>query len=125
MNELNDVNWIAVIVGGVAASFAGFVMFHKSVFGTKWAEGTRIDLDKAAAPFPLLVQLAGFLLMSLAIGVTAQLGMMLTGTLMVLAIAVLVLSISAFAKKTGYAMIVDFLYMIIAGVIIIAIHAIL
>ena len=47
MAELANVNWLAVIVGAVAAFLAGWLWYSPRLFGVKWAEGSRVELGSA------------------------------------------------------------------------------
>ena len=50
MAELtNDLNWLAVIVGAVVAFLLGWLWYSPKMFGTKWAEGVGVELDKVDA----------------------------------------------------------------------------
>jgi hypothetical protein len=124
MNEFAEISWAGVIVGAVAALLFGVVWFNKRVFGTKWAEGSGIELSVAPTPFSMLSQFVGFFFMSLVVGITAQFNMLNTALFSILAVAFVVVSIGSFAKNTTYAMVVDFFFMIVCGVIMIASQAI-
>ncbi|MCB1385099.1 MAG: DUF1761 family protein [Nitratireductor sp.] len=121
MAELANVNWLAVIVGAVAAFLAGWLWYSPRLFGVKWAEGSRVELGSAneMPAFALLTQAIALLLLATVIGITATQNMLLTAILTILAAAAFVLSGGAFTRKSGYALGVDAGYIALAGVLMI------
>lgn len=83
-----NVSWLAVIVGAVAAFLFGWLWYSPMMFGTKWAEGSRVELGSASSmPVGAMVgQAVGLLLLSWLFGITAADSELLTIILVVLAI---------------------------------------
>lgn len=127
MNELNMVNWLAVSVGTIASFLIGWAWYSPILFGKKWAEGSGVDLgDASEMPVKAMVsQLIALFLLSLVVGITAAQDMLITAILAILAAAVFTFSMGGFSKKSNYAMIVDTLYVVVSGVVMIIIQGIL
>ena len=121
MKEFAEISWIGVVVGAVVAFLVGWVWYHEKVFGAKWAAGSRVEMGTAASMpvFAMVTQLVGLAVLSLVVGITAQFDMLITALLSIFAVAILIVSMGAFVKKTRYALTVDFLYMVVAGVVMI------
>jgi Protein of unknown function (DUF1761) len=110
MGELTaGVSWVGVVVGAVASFLVGWLWYSPKVFGTKWAEGTGVDLG-AASSMPvgaMVLQIIGLFLMSWFVGVTAVSNALLTVILATVAFTVLAYSNGMFGKRSGYARSVD------------------
>ena len=61
-----ELNWIAIIVGAIAAFMVGWLWYSQAVFGKKWAEGSKVELGSASAMpvFAMLAQLAAVFLLA-------------------------------------------------------------
>jgi len=119
--EFATVNWLAVLVGAVAAFLLGWLIYSPKMFGTKWAEGSGID-PTPPETLPALAmgaQIVALLCLSTVIGVTATFDALITALLAILAAAVFVVSNGAFCQKSGYALAVDFGYVVAAGIVMI------
>jgi len=121
-----ELNWIAIIVGAIAAFMVGWLWYSQAVFGKKWAEGSKVELGSASAMpvFAMLAQLAAVFLLALVVGITATTDALVTAILAILAATAFVVSNGAFVKKSNYALIVDGGYIIISGVVMIVAQAI-
>ncbi len=122
MGELMEgVNWLGVIVGTVVSFLAGWLWYSPKLFGTKWAEGSRVQLGNAnEMPVgAMIAQVVGLFLMSWLVGVTMANNAVWTAILATLAFAILAYSGSMFSQKTAYARVVDFGYWIVALVIMV------
>jgi hypothetical protein len=122
MGEITmGVSWLAVVVGAVAAFLVGWLWYSPKLFGTKWAEGSHVQLGSASAmPMGAMVtQAVGLLLMSWFVGVTAVSSHLFTVILATVAFTVLAHSGNAFSGKSSYARMVDSGYWIVALVIMI------
>lgn len=122
MGELMEgVNWLGVIVGTVVAFLAGWLWYSPKLFGTKWAEGSRVQLGNAnEMPVgAMIAQIIGLFLMSWLVGVTMASNAVWTAILATLAFAILAYSGSMFSQKTAYARVVDFGYWIVSLVIMV------
>ena len=128
MSELtNGVNWIAVIVGEVAAFIMGWLWYSPKVFGTKWAEGLGVELGSASEmPVGAMVtNIIGLLLMSWFVGVTAANNALLTVILATVAFTLLGYSGGMFGKQTTYVRNVNAGYWLAALVVMIVCQALL
>jgi Protein of unknown function (DUF1761) len=117
MAELTTgVSWLAVIVGAIVSFLAGWLWYSPMLFGVKWAEGVGVKVGSAnEMPVGAMVsQIAGLLLMSWFVGVTAVSSALSTVILATVAFAVLAYSGGMFAKKSAYARNVDAGYLIVS-----------
>mgnify|MGYP001024036130 CR=1 FL=1 len=122
MGELMEgVNWLGVIAGTVVSFLAGWLWYSPKLFGTKWAEGSRVQLGNAnEMPVgAMIAQVIGLFLMSWLVGVTMANNAVWTAILATLAFAILAYSGSMFSQKTAYARVVDFGYWIVSLVIMV------
>ena len=122
MAELtNGVNWIAVIVGAVAAFLAGWVWYSPMLFGKKWAEGNGLELGNASEmPIAAMVtQVVGLLLVSWFVGVTAASNLLATVILAAIAFTVMAYSGGLFRRNNTYVRNVDAGYWIFAVILMI------
>lgn len=128
MGEItNGVSWLAVIAGAVLSFVLGYFWYSPKLFGTKWAEGSRVAMN-TADNMPMLAMVAqgiGLLLMSWFVGVTANSNALLTVILATIAFTVLQFSGNAFSGKSSYARAVDAGYWIGCLVIMILAQGIL
>lgn len=122
---LTQVNWLAVLVGTVAAYALGIVWFGK-LFGTVWARGSHDIKPPATLPFAAMsVQLAGTFLMALLIGATETVQDLPTALVAILAIAALQFGGGLFSQKSPGAALVEGGFVVAMGVVMIAAQAIL
>jgi Protein of unknown function (DUF1761) len=127
MTEItSNVNWLAVIVGAVLSFVVGYFWYSPTLFGTKWAEGSRVAMNTAdKMPVEAMVmQGVGLLLMSWFVGVTAGNNALATVILATLAFTVLGFSGNAFSGKNTYAKLVDAGYWIACLVVMIIVQGI-
>ncbi|NKB51841.1 MAG: DUF1761 family protein [Rhizobiaceae bacterium] len=120
-SELGNINWIAVIVGTVVAFLVGWLWYSPKLFGTGWAAGSGVELGSAQSMpvFAMVSQLVALFLLALVIGITATFEHLITAIIAILAAACFTMSAGAFVKKSGYALGVDFGYIVVAGVVMI------
>lgn len=122
MGEITiGVSWLAVLAGAVLSFLVGWLWYGPKLFGTKWAEGSRIKMDSAGAmPMGAMgSQVLGLLLMSWFVGVTANNNALYTVILATVAFTVLQFSGNSFSGKSQYARLVDAGYWIVSLVIMI------
>lgn len=122
MGEITiGVSWLAVIAGAIVSFLLGWLWYSPKLFGTKWAEGSRVQMN-AADKMPMdamATQGLGLLLMSWFVGVTAVSSALSTVILATVAFTVLQFSGNSFSGKTTYARCVDAGYWIVCLVIMI------
>ena len=124
---MDNINWIAVIAGTIVSFLAGWLWYSPKLFGEGWAKGSGVDLGSASDMpiFAMICQLVALFLLALVVGITATTDALFTAIFAILAAAAFVLSGGAFTRKSNYAMGVDFGYIIIAGIIMIACQGLL
>ncbi len=125
--EFANVNWLAVIVGTIAAFLLGWLVYSPILFIKRWAEGSGVDLTDGSGPrpFAMIAQVCALFLLSLVVGITATTDALITAIIAILAAATFAVSNGAFCKKSGYAMSVDGGYVIAAGIVMIAAQGVL
>ncbi len=96
-------------------------------FLVKWAAGSGVPWDKAnkMPVFAMVSQLIAIFLLALVVGLTASVNALITAILVILSIATFTASMGGFVKKSSFAIIVDFFYIIITGIILILCQGIL
>lgn len=122
MAELTTgVSWLAIFAGAIASFLLGYFWYSPKMFGTKWAEGSRVQMN-TADKMPMVAMVSqglGLLLMSWFVGVTAVSNALSTVILATLAFTVLGYSGNAFSGKNDYARFVDAGYWIACLVIMV------
>lgn len=121
MSEFTSVNWLAVGVGTIVAFLVGWLWYSPKLFGKKWAQGSNVSLGSADSmpAFAMVTQLLALFLLALVIGMTAATDALMTAIVAILAVAMFTASMGGFVKKSRYAVMVDFFYVIVAGVVMI------
>lgn len=128
MGELfNGVNFVAVVVGAVAAFLLGWLWYSPILFGPKWAQGVGVEMGTAdTMPAGAMVsQMLGLLLVSWLVGVTAASNALMTIVLAAIAFAVLGYAGGMFRKNSGYARMTDAGYLIASVIVMIVCQGIL
>ena len=126
MAEFANVNWLAVAVGTVVSFLVGWAWYSPKLFGRKWAEGSGVTIDSAdkMPVFAMISQLLALFLLALVIGITATNNALFTAIIAILAVAMFIASTGGFVKKSAYAIIVNFSYIICAGIVMILVQGI-
>lgn len=121
MDAAEPLNWIAIITGTVVAFLVGWAWYSPKLFGKAWADGSGTELGSAAGMpvFAMLMQVVALFLLALVVGVTATTSALYTAILAILAAGAFVVSGGAFVRKRGAALMIDFGYVIVAGVVMI------
>ena len=127
MENFTNVNWLAVIVGAVVSFLGCWLWYSPKVFGKKWAAGSGVTMDSNSKPpvFALISQFTAFLLLATVIGITATSNALFTAIFAILAVAIFIAASSGFVNKSGGAITIEVVYIIIAGVIMIAAQGLL
>ena len=122
-----DLNWLAVIVGAVAAFILGWLWYSPTMFGEKWAAGNGIEMGTAAdMPWGAMTsQVIGLLLLSWFVGVMAASQALATATLGVVAFTVLGYSGGQFAKSNGYVLNTNAGYWLASYVVMVVVQMVL
>lgn len=122
------VDWIAVIVGAVAAYLLGWFWYSPRAFGTKWAEGVGVKMPAPGATPPamaMIVQFLATLALSWVVGVTAKNNALLTIILVTATLGLVVWANALFVKKSVYATATEVGFIVAMVVVMIAAQAIL
>jgi hypothetical protein len=128
MEEITaNVSWLAVIVGAIVSFLAGWFWYSEKLFGTKWAEGSKVQLgDASEMPMgAMITQGLGLLLLAWVVAVLAEKQMLWTTILMAVAFILLQFSGNSFTQKTQYAKLVDGGYWAVSVIIMILVQAVL
>lgn len=123
--DVENLNWVAVIVGTFAAFALGMLWFSSRLFGKTWASGSH-DIKPPDSP-PLLAMLltfAGLFLLAFVVGMTETNQAIGTAIAAIFAVAVIVAGMNLFSQKSVGATLVDAGYIIAGGVLMIAAQAI-
>ncbi len=126
MSEIVNVNWLAITVGTIVSFLLGWAWYSPKLFGKKWAEGSGISLDSTdkMPVFAMATQLIALFFLAWIIGITATNNALFTAIFTIIAIASFVASAGGFVKKSTYAIVVDFGYIVAAGACMIIIQGI-
>lgn len=121
MENFAEVNWLAVAVGTLVTFLVGWLWYSPKMFLKKWAEGSGVSSEppEKMPVLSMFFQILALLLLAVVIGITAVANALITAILAILAVAVFTLSNGAWSQKSGYAMGVDFFYVIVSGVLMI------
>jgi hypothetical protein len=125
--ELAAINWLATLVGAVAAFLLGWLIYSPILFIKQWAEGSGVDLENGSGPpvFAMIAQIVALLLLATVVGITATGDALITAILAILAAAAFAVSNGAFCHKSTFAMAVDGGYVVAAGVVMILVQGLL
>ena len=124
--EAEALNTPAVIAGAVAGFILGAVIYHPKVLGTIWANGSGVDLEGGKPPvLAFLAQALALLALAIVVGMTATVNFLGTAVLAILAAALFVGSGGLFQKKSTGAVMTDVVYIVGAGILMIAAQGII
>lgn len=123
MQELNEgVNWLAVIIGAIAAYMLGWLWYSPKLFAEKWMTGAKVTF-KEGDPMPvaaMIIQAIGTALLACVIGLISALGTFILGCLVIAMVAVLMMSGGLYSQKTSYAIMTEVGYFLaMVGVMVI------
>jgi hypothetical protein len=127
MSELTtNVNWIAVIVGTILSFLLGWLWYSPKLFGTKWAEGSGVELG-AATGMPvaaMVTQLVATFLLAWVVGITAARNALATIVLIVIMLALFIAGNGLFGKKSHYAIGVEAGFIVVMAIVMIVVQGI-
>jgi hypothetical protein len=120
-------NWKAVGLGTVVAFLVGWLWYSPKLFGTRWAEGSKVELGSADSmpKMAMIAQFVALFLLALVVGRTETTLDLTTAIIAILAAAAFAVSAGSFIKKSQYAIMVDGGYIIVAGIVMIGAQGIL
>lgn len=116
---MENLNWLAVIVGTLVAYGLGMVWFGP-LFGKAWAKGSH-DIQPPARP-PMLAmaaQLLGTFALALVIGLTAAINALGTALLAIAALALLLFAGGVFSQKSPGAAAIEGGFAVVMGAVMI------
>lgn len=120
-----DVNWVAVIVGAVAAYLVGALWYSDKMFAPKWRSGIGTPAVPNMPMMPgMLTQAIGTFLLAWVIGITETTDSLYLAILITLTIATLIKANGFFGGKTKYAIFVETSFVIVMVIIMIIAQAI-
>jgi len=123
---IEDLNWLAVIIGAFVAFGLGMIWFSPVMFGKAWAEGSHRIKPPASPPVAaLLVQGLGTIVLALVVGLTVAGGLTGAAVLAILAASILTAGMDLFSQKSTAATLIDAGYIAAMGAIMLMAHAIL
>ena len=122
---VENLNWLAVILGAAAAFGLGMIWFSPMMFGKAWEEGSHGIRPPDSLPVAaMLVQGLGTLALALVVGLTVAGGLLGTAILAILAASLLAAGMDLFSPKSARATLIDAGYIAAMGAIMLLAHAI-
>lgn len=123
---MEDLNWLAVGAGTIAAFGLGMLWFSPMMFGKGWSTGSHNIQPPDSPPVAaMVVQFLGTLALAVVVGLTETTGDILTAIIAILATGLLVAGMDLFSQKTGKATAIDAGYILAAGALMIAAQGLL
>ena len=116
-----QVNWLAAVVGVIAAFVAGSLWYSPWVFGRRWPDGLGFSLDGKPPLEPMLAQIAGLGLLILFIAVAG--GSPMAVLLNLAAFLVLAYSGESFARHRLDVRLINAGYLLLAALIMLLTQA--
>ena len=122
---IDNINWLAVIVGAVAAFALGALWYSPKMFGKKWMEGVGLKVEDAKmGAAPMIAQGVGTFLLAWVISVTMVSNNIMFAILIALTIAVIIKSNGLWANKSMYAIKVESGFILVMVAVMVAAHVI-
>ncbi len=124
---LNNVNWMAVVIGAVVSYLVGWLWYSPKFLGNMWAEGVGIKMDKnmEGAGKAMFAQAVWTFLLAWVIGVMAVNDALATTALIVIAMISFNKASGFFTKKSHAAIAIESGYIFVMAAIMVATHALL
>lgn len=125
MTELvMGVNWLAVGVGTAAAFLLGALWYSPLLFVNAWAKGVGVNIEDKPEKVisTMITQLVATFLLSLVVGVCAVGDQIALAILVIIMVAILLYAGGGYTQKSTYAKMVESVYVIAMGVIMIGCH---
>jgi len=120
MNELmNNVSWLAVLVGFILSYLLGWLWYSPKLFGPTWAQGVAIsmaegsELPKAA----MITQALATLGLSWVFAITVSNGAFATIALIMTTLMLFIISNGKYAQKSNAAVSIEASYIAAMGVV--------
>lgn len=120
-----DINWLAVIVGAIAAFLVGWLWYSPVLFQKKWLTGIGISLDDQTPMAAAMgAQIFSTFLLAVVIGITMATASLGLAILIALTIAGIVKANGLYTQKSTYAIMVETGYILVMVAIMILTHII-
>ncbi|MBP9717411.1 MAG: DUF1761 family protein [Candidatus Pacebacteria bacterium] len=121
-----DVNWVAVLVGALAAYALGALWYSETLFGKKWKAGIGTPAVANMPMMPgMLTQAIGTLLLACVVGVLETTGSIGLTVLVALTMSVLIKANGFFAGKAKSAIYIEASFVLAMVVLMVLAHAVL
>ena len=120
-----NLNWVAVIVGTIAAFGLGMLWFSPRMFGKGWSEGSH-NLTPPDSP-PMLAMVLTFValfLLAFVVGMTETNQAIGTAIAAIFSAALIVGGMDLFSQKSGKATLIDSGYIVACGVLMVLAQAV-
>lgn len=123
---VTDVNWLAVVVGAVAAFALGWFWYSEKAFGKKWMAGRGTPaVPNRPMGLPMFTQAVATFFYAWVIGVTETTDALPLAILIILTLSGIVKANGLFAGKNNYAIAVEAGYVVAMGLVFLLVQAIL
>ncbi len=125
--EFENLNWIAIVAGTVAAFLFGWLVYAPFTLGKVWAAGSGVEMSADSRPpaVAMILQISGLLVLALVVGITATFNALFAAIFAILSAALLTASNGAFCGKSRQALMIDAGYILGAGLLMIVAQALL
>lgn len=123
---LLEVNWLALIVGAVAAFGLGWAWYSDMLFGERWREGIGISPDDTSSMmWAMAAQAFGTFFLAWVIAVAETFGSLQLVILLALTIGTIIKANGLFTQKSHYAIGVEVGYIWLMVIVMVLTHGIL
>ena len=126
MDEIfKNLNWLAIFSGFGFSIGLGAIWFSPNLFGIKWAQGTKVDLNLKPRrnPKALVPQVIGTFLLAWFIAIAASNNQLYMVIVALLAFATLKSASGFFTQKSNYAVLTESGFILAMGTVMIIAHA--
>jgi len=124
MSDLTtNINWSAVMAGAVFSFLAGWLLYSPKLFGERWARAANVDHTTSPPVAAMAMHFSGMVLLSWFVGIMAQVGMLATTMLLMIAIAVLGYATDGYLKIRTDGKLINAGYWILTVMIMVAAQA--
>ena len=126
---MSEVSGLAVIVATVLSFMLGGLWYSPRVFGARWAEGCRVDLESEDAGKhavkALSVQFVSTLLLAWLLGAMVDAGEWLMIAVTVSVVAVILISAGLFHRNSHFAAVIEGVFVVVMSTVMVVVHLVL
>lgn len=119
---LSTIEWVPVIVSFVVAYVLGWAWYSPMMFYKKWAEGKGAGVMQHPMWMPMSAQAGATLFLAILINIFMVYENIFMSAFVTLTIAGFIKANGLFAGKTKYAVTVETMYVIVMGLLMIAVN---